>query len=578
MVRQSTTPVVFDTTIRADDGQFITSGRAGEVVPVTYFPVLRGDSCGGQIGLDVELGHMPKPTLNGVMLNAQAWFVPDAAHPRYASYQEFFLSYQEEPIKQLGATDRAAPKFFDLIDGAVKKTFLESKFCKTLGIHAKPTGKMNTALYDAYNIVHNFRLRSHSTRLPLRKYAAEDISLANTFPPAFWPSGPRSRMVPDYDRALVVGAMNLDVSAGNVIINDNATINVSGNKADRESARWRSASAGNATTNAANGSILSEVDGGGRNSGVPRVDNGAGTPAQRQQVVYDPVKSLFAATKGLKADFSGSSIASATANIDKARLTQSFAQMAAAYAGLDTTGFKNANALIAELMQGFSVPDDEQYRRPWLLDSKIVSFGMLERMATDGGNLDMSSTQGRASVVLSVNLPVQQSGGYVIVIVEVLPERIDERSADYILEYESPKQFPDALRDVQRIEPVDQVLKERIDALHTTPTGLYGWEPMNERYNRNFTRLGGDFYQATVGEAWREARSNLWLPEFVDPEFNASHYLAPSPFPHDVFSDVNASAFEVVGRQNIRIAGITQFGDVLAENNGEWEAVTGDNE
>lgn len=572
MVRQSTTPVVFDTTIRADDGQFITSGRAGEVVPVTYFPVLRGDSCGGQIGLDVELGHMPKPTLNGVMLNAQAWFVPDAAHPRYASYQEFFLSYQEEPIKQLGATDRAAPKFFDLIDGAVKKTFLESKFCKTLGIHAKPTGKMNTALYDAYNIVHNFRLRSHSTRLPLRKYAAEDISLANTFPPAFWPSGPRSRMVPDYDRALVVGAMNLDVSAGNVVLSENANVKLRTDAASRQSAQWKLATNNGAGAGRA-GSITV-----GTNSGTREHSVNKQVDTTYTQVVYDPVQSLYAETKGLKADFSGSTIASATANIDKARLTQSFAKMAQAYAGLDTTGYKNENALIAELMQGFSVPDDEQYRRPWLLDSKIVSFGMLERMATDGGNLDMSSTQGRASVVLSVNLPVQQSGGYVIVIVEVLPERIDERSADYILEYESPKQFPDALRDVQRIEPVDQVLKERIDALHTTPTGLYGWEPMNERYNRNFTRLGGDFYQATVGEAWREARSNLWLPEFVDPEFNASHYLAPSPFPHDVFSDVNASAFEIVGRQNIRIAGITQFGDVLAENNGEWEAVTGDDQ
>ena len=60
------------------------------------------------------------------------------------------------------------------------------------------------------------------------------------------------------------------------------------------------------------------------------------------------------------------------------------------------------------------------------------------------------------------------------------------------------------LPDIQRIEPVDMVLNRRIDARHTAPTGLYGYEPMNDKWNRDFTRLGGDFYQATPGGGWTE--------------------------------------------------------------------------
>ena len=133
--------------------------------------------------------------------------------------------------------------------------------------------------------------------------------------------------------------------------------------------------------------------------------------------------------------------------------------------------------------------------------------------------------------------------------------------------------LPNALRDVQRVEPVDLVLNRRVDAKHTTPGGLYGYEPMNDKWNRDFTRLGGDFYMATPGGGWTENRSNIWQTEIVDPVLSDTHYLAPTVFPHDVFSDTLGDAFEFVARHAVSIVGLTQIGDLLAENNDDYDAV-----
>ena len=96
---------------------------------------------------------------------------------------------------------------------------------------------------------------------------------------------------------------------------------------------------------------------------------------------------------------------------------------------------------------------------------------------------------------------------------------------------------------------------------------------MNDRWNRDFTRLGGDFFMATPGGGWTENRSNIWQTEIVDPVFTDLHYLAPAPFPHSVFADADADAFEVVCRHLVTIAGLTQIGDVLAEDNDDYQAV-----
>lgn len=536
MARQSTAPVSFSRSVRKDSSVVMTSARAGVVVPLAFIPLLAGDSASGKCGIDLNLKEMPKPLLNGVTANFQAWFWPKSAHPSFPGRDELLHARTGQAIKSLGAPDRAPPPFFTVISGASLTTAAASDFFKKIGVHIPVGSAINSDLIDAFNVIYNFRLAAHSSRLTRRPYASENIAVACALPPAFWPSSRLSRVVPDYERALVVGALDLDVAAGQMPIS--GITFQGGNQAQSTAQIVKTATtvgvgvAGNSVTFASKAGNISDIF----------------------------------------AEMSGQTIGTTLADIDKARTTQAFAKLRTAYAGNDATGFDNDDTIVAHLMQGLPVPPD-QFKRPWLLDSKRVGIGFAERFATDAANLDASVSLGRASAILSLNVPNQDVGGIILITVEVLPERVDERMSDEFLLTTTVAGLPDALRDIQRVEPVDIVTNRRVDAKHTNPNGMYGYEPMNDVWNRDFTRLGGDFYMASPGGGWTENRSAIWQTEIVNPTFSSTHYLAPAPFPHDVFSDVNADAFECVCRHSVSIVGLTQMGDVLAENNDDYEAV-----
>lgn len=540
MARQSNTPVQFQNTRRGDETTLMSSGYAGKSIMVAYVPLLRGDSSSGKVGIDIDLAEMPRPLLNAVGLNAQAWFVPKSSHPKFAGYDEFLASYHGESITALGQSTRIPADFFR---DSTSANFLNSEMAQTLGIHLPTDSRINTDLIDAYNVVHNFRLAAHSSRLERKEYYQENNNLASAFGPAFWPTGRRSRVVPDYERALVVGAFDFDVNAGRLPVHGLAYKPGPNNETGFETASDGTPAAPDK---------MREV----------RFDSDA---AAREYPAEGSLPRIWA-------DMVSQRVSVSTAEFDKARTTQAFAKLRATYAGNDPTGFANDDAIVADLMQGFSVPD-EMFKRPWLLDSKRVTFGMTERYATDAANLDASVSQGRASATLSLNVPRTETGGHIIVLIEVLPERIDEAAADESLMITDVAQLPDALRDVQRIEPVDNVLNRRIDARHTSPDALYGFEPMNDVWDRDATRLGGVFYQADPTNPFVEQRSALWLANEPNPQFTRDHWLAPDDFPHYVFSDTTAPAFEFVVRHSVQISGLTQRGDVLMENNDDYDAI-----
>lgn len=555
MARQSIDPVHFNQSTRKDIAVLMTSARAGVVAPMAYIPLLPGDSCSGRVGIDVQLKEMPKPLLNGVFANVQAWFVPKSAHPFFSGKDELLHAMAGEKIKSMSQSgalvERDAPSYFHVISESASQSWINGPIGKTLGLHIPPSaaGRTNTDLVDAFNLIYNFRLAAHSSRLPRRPYLSEGSASHNTLPPAFWPSSRLSRVVPDYERALVVGALDLDVTAGRLPVTGIGIGPLSAVAPNREAYKTTKSDVTNSTTSKA----------------WKVGENLTGTFVAIE-------KQLDANLPAIYAEMQGTSVGITLADIDKARTTQAFAKLRTAYAGNDTTGFDNDDALVALLMQGINVPKDE-FKRPWLLDSKRVAVNFAERYATDAANLDASVTLGRASAQLSLNVPQQDVGGLIIVTVEVLPERIDERMGDEYLLMQKFDDLPNALRDVQRVEPVDMVLNRRVDAKHLAPNQLYGYEPMNDKWNRDFTRLGGDFHMATPGGGWTENRSNIWQTEIVNPTFGATHYLAPAPFPHNVFADPAAHAFEAVVRHAVSIVGLTQIGDVLAENNDDYAAI-----
>jgi len=533
MARQSTAPVAFQRTQRKEQGVLMSSGNAGVVMPIGYVPVLRGDSCSGRVSVDFSLAEMPRPLLNAVFLNVQAWFVPKHIHPQFNGTDEFAHSYTGEPMKALGVADRQPPQFFLSTPSA---NVANSDFFKTLGIHLWNGSSVHTDVIDAFSLIYNFRLQAHSSKIARRKYFSEDAAEALSFPRAFWPSGRFAQVVPDYEQALVVGELDLDIQSGQIPV----------------------------------AGLMYSTD---VQSGHTWRDTGTDFDANPQ-----PTSPRFTAVKigggkgTVAATFAGETVVTSLAEIDKARTTQAFAKLRAAYAGNDPTGFVSDETILAHLMQGLAVPED-MFKRPWLLDSVRVPFGFNERFATDSTALDESVTTGRASAGLSINIPVTQSGGVVIFTAEVLPEKLDERQSDEWLHCLSPDVLPNALRDIQNPEPVDVVPNRRIDAKHTAPNGTYGYEPMNNKWNREFTRLGGVFYQANPSAPNTEQRSAIWQAQVVDPVYSNDHWLAPSPFPNYVFSDTVAPAFEFVVRHSCVLVGNTQIGDVLAEDNNDYSAV-----
>jgi len=535
MARQATKEVQFTRRTRPDWRGGMTSGRAGVVLPISFIPVLRGDSCAGRFTAQFDLAEMPKPLQNHVYVNCQAWFVPKTAHPQFSGYDEFMHSFQGENIKSLGAADRTPPAFFTQFSaGADLTAYKGSTFLTTLGAHVENAETLghNADLVDAYNLIWNFRAAAHSSRITRRSYVEEDATEALSLAPAFWPSGKFSQIVPDYERALILGSLDLDVSAGLVSIISESKITDTTPTPDRHS---------------------------------PAIDNNTAPPT-------DGSGNFLWDTSELWGELGGQTISTTLADIDKARTTQAFAKLRTAYAGNDATGFDNDDAIVAELMQGFRVPED-QFKRPWLLDSARVQLQLNERHATDAANLDDSVTKGTGAVQLSLNVPSQDVGGIIVVTCEVLPEQLHERQGDPFLYIDAVNELPDALRDVQRPEPVDLVPNWRIDARHTSPELLYGYEPMNCKWDRRFSVLGGKFYQDNPSVPTDDARAGVWTPNIVDPAFTADHYLAPQPFPHDVFSLTSGDAVEIVFSHDVQLSGITQKGDVLAENNDNYVAV-----
>lgn len=539
MARQSSTPVPYEASMRPDSEVIMTSGRAGVVVPVGYIPVLPGESMSGRVGIDIKLAEMPRPLLNAVAANVQAWFVPKSAMPQFPGRDELNHAMTGEPIKSLGASDRTPPAYFSTITGATLVTAAGSDFFKTIGLHVPAGATINTDLIDAFNLIYNFRLAAHSSRLTRRKYASEDIAASTTLPPAFWPSGRFAHVVPDYEQALVQGSLDLDILAGRLPVYGLSYVDAS-TAAPANLKKTRN-------SDAATGAHYADV----------RV-NAAGSPDDANVKVW--------------VDAAMTTIGVTVNDIDKARIAQAYAKLHAAYAGNDATGFDNETTLVALLMQGLD-PGAENFKRPWLLDSKRVPVGFAERFATDSANLDASVTVGRAQAKLTLNVPRTDVGGVVIYTVEVLPERLDERMSDEWVLCTKFDDFPNPLRDIQRTLPVDMVLNRRLDAKHTTPAALYGYEPMNAKWKRDFTRLGGVFYEATPGAVVTESRAGLWQTDIVNPDFEGTHHLAPVPFPHDVFADTLAPAFEVTARHVCTLVGNVQFGDVLTEANDDYAAV-----
>lgn len=559
MNRQNTTPIQHSRTRRRDIQMRATSGRAGKVMPVAYVNVLRGDRVSGRVDLDVRLAELAKPLMNGAIVKAHAWLVPKSAHPQFAGLDEFRASYSGGQIKTIEGNDgtvttRNAPPFYRT--KTVDAAFRTNEIYQTLGLHTKVGDVVNVDLLDAVTIIDNFRRRAVSNKLDERPYFGE-TSATNEFyklPRAFWLHSRWEHLVPDYEQALVDGQMTLELNAGELplkgLYRDNTAAAPRGNLYN------------------ADGSLATNEAGGDDDYKVPMYATGPSNGATGGGTGVHGFNEIVAELENQSVQFT-------LAQLDAARETAAFARMRQSMAGSTGDKLVDEQTLIDELMRGLKVPE-EAFKAPILLGQKVVPFGMTERHATDAANLDQSVTVGQTMLSMNINTPVIDPGGIILVFVEVIPERLDERAQDHTIYLTDPVQLPDALRDTIDPDPVDPITNRQVDVYHGTPDAVFGFQPRNAIWDRKHTALGGKYWAPTPGTQPTENRFGVWIADVEDPTFTEDWYLVPDDLSHYPFADQEADSVDVLVRGVCEIEGLTVFGDPIHEDQGEYEATLPD--
>lgn len=530
------TPVEFKRSRRMDNARVLTSMDAGESMPIRFSPVLREDSGSGTIQATIMMNETPETVLNGIQAKMLTYFVPFLAFEQFkGSIEEMNRCYEGAPSlfgdgtqvapffnknlfydldsKQVTTYNPASPNATALSNGVID-------FYRASGIHTSD-GDVNSSYVQAYNILHNYRRKSRSPQLAERNQYQHD------FAECFWPTAGMSPIVAAYDSKLISGEVSLQGLSFQAPI----TAPLAGN---------------------------SGIDG----------SNGTGNALRMGPETgdwnWDGVKYVF---NDIVAELSNGGGATVNlADIDQARKTAAFARLRSMYSG-NKDYAEDDSTLIDLLMQGIRIPV-EMLKDPILVGRSEGMFSMAERFATDAANLDAHVTQGMVRLSHRVNLPATNTGGILVTVVEIAPERLFERTKEHFLNgVTSAEQLPNALVDYLDPEKVEVVHKDHLDVLHSSPSAILGYQPKNSNWNRNDVRVGGKFFRPYSDSTYVQDRARIWSNEVVDPELSTDFYLTTS-VNKKVFSDQNVDSFEVMLQQNMVFTGLTQFGDQLLETDG----------
>lgn len=523
----ATSPIAVEKTVRGDEIRALTTCRAGVVVPVAYVPLLREDRVSrGRLRLKLDMAETIHPLMNAVNVTAFVHFVPYLAFDRFnGSVDAFNRSYQGVPELH----NSTAIPFFTAI------TYNRSHiFWKTLGIHWKNSTLINGAPLEAYNEIVNFRRKARSEKLPLRSGLGNGGTLAE----AFWKNSNLWHIVPDFDQAAMDGEVELQWADSLLPISGIGRV-------------------GNPTVLGTQTGVR-EARGGIVNYPAA-VAVGPGTATDG--IV---VRATSGGTPDVFAELAGSGIRLSLANLELAKQTAAFAKLRAKYEGLDD------DHIIDLLMEGIRVPD-EALKQPILLDKKSTIFGYSERHAMDGASLDMSVTTGETSLDLVFRTPPMNMGGIIMVTLEIVPEQLYERQKDHFLAHTNPNKLPNFQRDYLDPEKVSIVQNDFVDVEHATPTGTFGYAPLNHEWKRSLTRIGGKYFRPNP-DTFVEDRQRFWAVEQLNPTLTDDFYLVRN-LPHNVFMDTVSDPFEILTVGSVEIVGNTVFGKTLEEDGGHYDHI-----
>lgn len=519
--KQHTTPISVPHSLRNHPVDVATSGPAGKVLPLAAIPLFRQDAARGRIMAKVEMLETHELLMNQTTCRFTVWVVPNLALERFeGSREQFDRSYAGLPQYEGGDV---VPYMVTTPAGAPGS----NPILKTLGEPFAAGDPLNTCYVEMYNIIDKYRRINASEKLTHR--LMNDTSLA----PAHWNDDRFQHMVPDFDQAVIDGQVALTVREPKIAIKGlgyKAGVNPGENLLDPEDHTPYSSF------------------GGFRELWVHATEN---TPA-----VWGELRQQ--------------GIAISLADIALARKTQWFAKLREKFQGLDD------EYIIDLLMSGIEVPDLDQ-KLPFLIADTTVPFRQVKRYATDSANLAESAVSGGAMVEFDLRVPELQTGGMIWVIAECMPRQLWERQRNPYLHLDIDAEtglpvLPEYLRDALDPEKVDVVRNADIDASHTDADAVFAYEPLNGKWNRGRTRIGGKFHRPTAGGPVDGSRERFWAVEDVDPKFSENFKLVDD-LPKYVFLNEEVDPFEFAVAGNVVIRGLTQFGGKLVEATDNYDKV-----
>lgn len=515
-----TTPIPVRKSVRLDEWRGLTSCKAGEIVPVAYFPLLREDRIRASVGVQVRMAEAVHVILNPIRVTVHAHLIPKTALERFnGSLETLNRSYAGE----LMPDGSAAPPWY-VAEAALPQGDTGHEFYDKLGIHYGPIAyPVNNDLLESYWAMVNWRRTETSSGLA-------KLAISSSLAPAFWDSWRFDHIKPSFDAALMEGSVPVDITGGQTRV------------------------------------VMGNISGG-TTGGLP---TGTDLKARVSGTAPDQIP-FFLDGDGTSGDFSvelGGQGSISLANIELAKQTQRFAKMREAYRGVPD------EYLVDLLMRGIAIPASE-FKEPILIGKASGVIGQTERFATDGASLDMSVANGVLQLSLSLNTPSVNVGGVVLVTVEIVPEQLYERVRDRFMLYEaggSASREPDYLADYLDPQKVEVVPNSYADIFHTVPTGIFGYAPLNHEWQRSAARVGGR-YKRPLPDAFKEDRTRIWAVEKTDPALSEDFYVCPQPFPHTVFADADADPFELIVIGRASVVGNTVFGAGFEEDSDAFDKV-----
>lgn len=535
IMRKQDVPLQYPRTVGVTAEDMKTSFRAGKVQPAYIAHLMPEDRPSGTVQIAIRQEEMAKIIGNAVHVRAHAYFVSYAALAR-------FDGSMDAVSRAWGQRDGSV----SLTDLAPYSDALHGEFFEAWGEHAKTGESINQDFMRAYNVVVNYRRQQVSKSLPLRD--EDDFSLARSL----WGDTAIARVVPDFDAAMLEQSIPLTWTGDNLTVSGSAPIS---NLYMSKTAASQGTSAVGPVTGGS-GTAVGLADEMRYLMTGSTTDNNAASDPDMTPLIDD-----FSAVVAEMAGVTGSI---SLAQVKNSERIKQMAERRRNMAGLDED-------MIEVLMRGFSIPS-ALYNDPIALDVKKTVINQSQRYATDYANITEYVADGGATLTLNLAGPKQTTGGFIVVTYEAVPEPVFDRMANLPLR-QGFSDWPNAQEDMLDTQPVEVVQNRFVDALHTTEDGTFGYAPLNYARVQRRIKMGGRFYRELSDNNTDEDQLHIWSVRVTDPVLDEDTFLVPQDLDHYVFEDTTVDPFFARITSVLQYEGITQFGPMLYESTGDFDAV-----